>query len=226
MSKLNNLDYHLDMAEVCDRYGISRRTLERWLVDEKVGFPQPMRINGRRFFKATDLHRFDATNAGLDPDEIDEVHGLKAVSSIITDYAGLVKALKARRADLGMSNAELEHRAGMQEGYVTKLECWPRENSRGMGPEIMPLWFGGLRLGLVLLDMPRRPRRGADAAAPVKPTKPNGDLSAAVRLLIETGTDEQQADVAVSIREILASKTVNTFEEISSVLHTAGGAMA
>lgn len=165
MNKLRNIDFHLDMSEVAERYGISIRTLERWLKDPALGFPVPMVINKRRFFKASELHRFDETQCGRDPDPIDELHGLKAVSPVITDYSGLIKALKGRRETMGMSNAELEHRGGMQEGYVTKLENWPREHSRGMGPETMPLWLGGLRLGIVLVNLPRRTRKAKGEAA-------------------------------------------------------------
>ncbi len=30
---------------------------------------------------------------------------------------------------------------------------------RGMGPETFPLWLGGVRVGIVLVDLPRRPRK-------------------------------------------------------------------
>jgi predicted DNA-binding transcriptional regulator AlpA len=47
---------YLNAAQVRTRYGgVSDMALWRWLHDEKLGFPQPIRINGRRFWKASDL---------------------------------------------------------------------------------------------------------------------------------------------------------------------------
>jgi hypothetical protein len=43
---------------VRERLGISPRTLERWLRDETKGFPQPFRVNGRRFFSELQLRAF------------------------------------------------------------------------------------------------------------------------------------------------------------------------
>ena len=34
-----------------------------------------------------------------------------------------------------------------------------RPQGRGMGPEVFPLWLGGLNVGIVLVDLARRPRR-------------------------------------------------------------------
>lgn len=51
-------------AEVPARFGISARTLERWLRDETLGFPQPAKINGRRYFSNSKLRAFKARVAG------------------------------------------------------------------------------------------------------------------------------------------------------------------
>ena len=48
---------YLPAAAVRSRYGVSDMSLWRWLRDPKLGFPRPMRINGRRFWKLTSLRR-------------------------------------------------------------------------------------------------------------------------------------------------------------------------
>jgi hypothetical protein len=39
----------LPSAAVCERYGITRRTLGRWMIDPELGFPKPTEINGRLY---------------------------------------------------------------------------------------------------------------------------------------------------------------------------------
>ncbi|MEX1109926.1 MAG: hypothetical protein WEC00_13525 [Dongiaceae bacterium] len=46
--------------DVRARYGgVSDMTLRRWEKDPRVGFPSPIRINGRRFWDAALLDAFD-----------------------------------------------------------------------------------------------------------------------------------------------------------------------
>ena len=40
--------------------GVSDMTLWRWINDPALGFPPPLRINGRRFWKIADLERWEA----------------------------------------------------------------------------------------------------------------------------------------------------------------------
>jgi hypothetical protein len=40
---------------------------------------------------------------------------------VVRDYPGLRKALDARRRELGLTLLELDHRAGLQDGYSAKL---------------------------------------------------------------------------------------------------------
>jgi len=54
----------------------------------------------------------------------------------------------------------------MQEGYTTKLENYQRFYGRGVGPESLPLWLGGLRLAIVLVELPRAPRNFRDKTRP------------------------------------------------------------
>lgn len=150
---------HFDSIAVMERYRISRRTLCRWLKDEQLGFPKPFRINRRYYFKATDLDRWDEKQ-GLNTVEPPETAlGFPVVSQVIQSYGDFVEAMVRRRHALGMTCIELDARSGMQESYANKLENYGKPSGRGMGAEAFPLWLGGLRVGVVLVDLPRRPRR-------------------------------------------------------------------
>ncbi|TBY41615.1 helix-turn-helix transcriptional regulator [Rhizobium leguminosarum] len=149
---------YLPVDEVCDRYGISRQTLWKWKRADDT-FPEPVIIRKRQYFSEYDLAKWEATRGGRDPDLDGKLVGLKPVSSVITEYDQLVAALTDRRNKLGISSIELDARSGMQEGYTSKLENFGRPQGRGMGPEIFPLWLGGLKCGIVLVDLPRRPRK-------------------------------------------------------------------
>ncbi|SOR30303.1 Prophage CP4-57 regulatory [Methylorubrum extorquens] len=50
----------LPAAQVRARYKVSDMTVFRWLADAKLGFPQPLRINGRRYWRIADLQAFEA----------------------------------------------------------------------------------------------------------------------------------------------------------------------
>ena len=43
--------------------GISDMTLWRWLHDDCVGFPKPLVINRRRYFRTADVEAFEARQA-------------------------------------------------------------------------------------------------------------------------------------------------------------------
>ncbi|MCJ2087527.1 DNA-binding protein [Methylobacterium sp. E-005] len=45
------------------RYSVSDMTIFRWLADPKLCFPQPIRINGRRYWRLADLQAFEARQA-------------------------------------------------------------------------------------------------------------------------------------------------------------------
>lgn len=67
--------------------------------------------------------------------------------------------LRKRRTELNITSIELDARSGMQEGYASKLENYGRPQGRGMGPETFPLWLGGLKCGIILVDLPRAERK-------------------------------------------------------------------
>jgi predicted DNA-binding transcriptional regulator AlpA len=55
---------YLNAAQVRTRYGgMSDMALWRWLRDDELGFPKPLVINGRRFWKASELTAWEATMA-------------------------------------------------------------------------------------------------------------------------------------------------------------------
>jgi len=48
----------LPMGQVCRRYGVTDRTIDRWL--ERGILPAPLRINRYRYWRVSDLERFEA----------------------------------------------------------------------------------------------------------------------------------------------------------------------
>jgi predicted DNA-binding transcriptional regulator AlpA len=50
-------------AEVTRRYSIHISTLYNWDRNPKLGFPKPIRINGRKFRDEAELNKFDRTRA-------------------------------------------------------------------------------------------------------------------------------------------------------------------
>jgi predicted DNA-binding transcriptional regulator AlpA len=49
----------LPAAKVRSRYNVSDQTLWRWETDEKLDFPQAIRINSRRYWRRIDLQAFE-----------------------------------------------------------------------------------------------------------------------------------------------------------------------
>lgn len=48
-------DSLLPARAVWTRYGVTDRTLARWLEDAKLDFPRPVLINARRYWREADL---------------------------------------------------------------------------------------------------------------------------------------------------------------------------
>jgi hypothetical protein len=53
----------LTTRRVCLRYGVSDRTVARWERDPDLRFPQPLLVNGRKYFDEDELTRWDRANA-------------------------------------------------------------------------------------------------------------------------------------------------------------------
>ena len=154
---------YLSIPDICQRYGIGRSTFHRWVRNDP-SFPASVRISSRRYYSELDLMRWESARGGVDPDMPDRMHGLKPCSPVITQYDELVEALVKRRKELGLSSIELDAKSGVQEGYISKLENYDRPQGRGVGKDSLPLWLGGLKCGIVLVDLPRRPRKKRDEA--------------------------------------------------------------
>jgi predicted DNA-binding transcriptional regulator AlpA len=56
-------DSMLPAAQVWKRYGKTDRTLDRWLKDEALGFPRPVVIRNRRYFKEAELQAWERAQA-------------------------------------------------------------------------------------------------------------------------------------------------------------------
>jgi hypothetical protein len=53
----------LPASTVWSRYGVVDRTLDRWLANETLGFPKPLVINGRRYFRERELAEWERKRA-------------------------------------------------------------------------------------------------------------------------------------------------------------------
>ena len=56
-------DDRLPAAAVLRRYQIVDRTLKRWLDNPSLDFPRPLVVNGRRYFRLTDLEQWERSRA-------------------------------------------------------------------------------------------------------------------------------------------------------------------
>jgi predicted DNA-binding transcriptional regulator AlpA len=50
---------YLSGVEVRERYRCSYQTIWRWINNPEMGFPKPMKINGRNYFMTAELEAFD-----------------------------------------------------------------------------------------------------------------------------------------------------------------------
>jgi len=61
---MDRADGLLPGPEVCARYRISQMTRWRWENDESLGFPQPIRINRRSYWRIRDLEKWERAHVG------------------------------------------------------------------------------------------------------------------------------------------------------------------
>lgn len=54
---------YLTGPQVLERYQISEMTLHRWQKDDRLGFPEPMIIRRRKFFKEDELVAWERARA-------------------------------------------------------------------------------------------------------------------------------------------------------------------
>ena len=68
-------------SEVCRRYGVVAYTLWRWDHEKpELGFPKPVRINGRKYRVEAELDKFDATRAAERDAEVEVQSAAQAVA--------------------------------------------------------------------------------------------------------------------------------------------------
>ncbi|MBW8282507.1 MAG: helix-turn-helix domain-containing protein [Rhizobium sp.] len=181
IANTSNAEFYLSADDVMDRFTISRTTLFRWI--RHRGFPSARRIGGKRYFRRAEVNAWDEAQAGAPLDKPDTALGLPIVSGVIQSYDDFVQAMRARRVDIKLSSMETEAKSGLQEGYIPKLENPGTKYGRGVGPDTLPLWLGALRVGIVLVDIPRRPRAGKMAEKPAADEEDLEMLESMKRLL-------------------------------------------
>jgi len=59
MSEPSAAKVYLPSGKVAARYGRCGRTIDRWTKDPKLGFPKPIVIRGKRFWKEALLEQFE-----------------------------------------------------------------------------------------------------------------------------------------------------------------------
>lgn len=57
----------LPTVRLRQRYGVTDRTLSRWLVSADLNFPKPIIINRRRYWREADLALWEIERAKLGP---------------------------------------------------------------------------------------------------------------------------------------------------------------
>lgn len=72
------------------------------------------------------------------------------MTQLIRNIDDLVEALRARKEAIDISNELLDHLAGLQPGYVSKVLAPTR--IKGLGPISLPALLGALGVALVLVE--------------------------------------------------------------------------
>lgn len=204
MANTSNAEFYLSADDVMDRFTISRTTLFRWI--RHRGFPSARRIGGKRYFRRSEVNAWDEAQAGAPLDKPDTALGLPIVSGVIQSYDDFVQAMRARRVDMKLSSMETEAKSGLQEGYIPKLENPGTKYGRGVGPDTLPLWLGALRVGIVLVDIPRRPRAGKMAEKPLA-DEDEKELARGMLALLENGSEAERFTASAWIAAYCDRKT-------------------
>lgn len=56
-------DLLLPARKTWERYGVTDRTLDRWLAREDLQFPKPTIVNGRRYWRLSELEAWERARA-------------------------------------------------------------------------------------------------------------------------------------------------------------------
>jgi predicted DNA-binding transcriptional regulator AlpA len=54
---------YLSLRNICERYSITRMTVHRWIKNPGTGFPQPMVINSRNYFRTDEIEAWERSRA-------------------------------------------------------------------------------------------------------------------------------------------------------------------
>jgi hypothetical protein len=68
----NPENVRLPIGRLCRRYGVTARTVSRWLDNEQLGFPRPIVINRRRYWDEAMLAIWDRQQVSRKSDRCDE----------------------------------------------------------------------------------------------------------------------------------------------------------
>ena len=60
---MNQVEPLVPARRAWERFGITPRTLSRWVQDERLQFPKPIVIKSRRYWRETDLAAWERTRA-------------------------------------------------------------------------------------------------------------------------------------------------------------------
>jgi hypothetical protein len=151
--------------------------LDRWGVGENQRRSE-ISTSPFSFAAASRTFRFSFANT--------DQHRWHMPSRLITDYAGLLQALRDRRDELDISHEVIGDIAGLQNGYASKVLCDPP--MKGLGPQTLGPVLGALGLAVVLVEDPaavarvqgrwtkrlRPPTRGLRCVANQCPPEPDG----------------------------------------------------
>jgi predicted DNA-binding transcriptional regulator AlpA len=58
-----DLSRRLPARQVWERFGVTDRTLDRWLANGDLGFPRPISINNRRYFDEREIVAWERAQA-------------------------------------------------------------------------------------------------------------------------------------------------------------------
>jgi hypothetical protein len=125
--------------------------------DERKSFPKPFYIDRKPYFRLSDLEAWDLLQQPDAQAKSPEALAMPVVSGVIQTYEEFVEAMRNRRNSLDLPANEADALGGMEEGYTNKLENYGKSYGRSMGVDTFPRWLGGMRVGIILVALPRRP---------------------------------------------------------------------
>jgi predicted DNA-binding transcriptional regulator AlpA len=57
----------LTSRAVCEYFGVVPRTLHRWVADRELGFPRPVIVKKRQYWRPRDLENFELLRTQAEP---------------------------------------------------------------------------------------------------------------------------------------------------------------